>query len=1088
MKKRVTAILLFTVMILPVLCLPLSAEQVGTPFPYEELSDYYFSIATAYPAWERDLRDSKNAHYAELCYTVPFYVTAWKEWWTETDFETFESIDNYVATQSGNIEQYKVPGMWEAREALAENDGQVSVSWDIQDHADNYFNGSSGGTESARETTQETIIEKYRESFENFIARWDDIEGTVSVKPYIDGTLVETHWERVKGGTYKQSEYCYIRPIPEVPDMFLYYYFKIRDDHDDGTYHESTIAQWEQWKDMLFTSKYDIVWDDDYRNYLTGATEQHGEATHEAEADPGEDGGVFIPSGIVEGDSDVSIPGAIAVGILGGAAAVGAAAAASGGEKSDDRKKKMYKMYVQKDFGDAIRRGAEKPVKIRARMAEVDIYGNEHDRNDLTANITVSADGMTVHGASLAGRYCEATVSVPQENGADTATVTFTYIGEGGSFRNNVVFRVIDGPSFRFLEETEGSASFTLGSDSAYMDAIAGDGLTYSRKFMIVDAVVPPEAGDISVKKPDGLDVSVEKTDLMNVFRMNVKNSIPDKETKDVFEKPEDKHIELSVALKDEKEPVRGYATVNVWTEGIHISSEKEGSKNDIRYVYVQAYEKDYVGDLDNKWQVSEFRVTLALKDGGKALVDPEGIQYGSEKLKGAGGLVMSADKEQCLAEKYEYKVTNREFNGKQTYTFEPNASLGEPDDGTFFIVMLPVTCAYKGKTYTADVPLRLRGIDPNPLAEWEKEYEELRRRIEKFSLPETRDRWLQHLESCALEPRASVQELHLVGKLVLREYMTYWTAQNSRDRAEATMYNVIVNTLEWTKFAGDCAFSFLMTIYAGPVAEALISPAKDFITGAIGEVIAARNHGEAIDVDKFEFSKNLAAAGDNLVSNSISLTNWRTAAATLAGYFCYAAIKNYFLKMNEKGESDFFGALCEGFKDMTAAALKAKGGELIGKWLTNSKSFQDKIAPYIVKYFKETNMGNLQKNLNDALDLHGDLKKVIGFANEKETLVKIADVVEKYVGELVGQGCSKVREAYDSSSFSIENAHVMFNFDLVFFDAYKYGISLDLTQIMFNMSCPFFGWIYDYFFGKIPAAEAPVEPPKDPALPPKKD
>ena len=247
----------------------------------------------------------------------------------------------------------------------------------------------------------------------------------------------------------------------------------------------------------------------------------------------------------------------------------------------------------------------------------------------------------------------------------------------------------------------------------------------------------------------------------------------------------------------------------------------------------------------------------------------------------------MRADKEQALAEKYEYKEAWGEWNDKFVYEFEPNANLAEPEDGTFFMVILPASAEYDGKTYRAEIPLRLRGKDPDPMGDWEKEYKELERRIEKFSLPENKDMWLEKMKECATDPRVSVEELRLVSKWILREYMAYWTTQQSRDRAEATMYNVIVNVLEWTKFAGDCAFSFLITAYAGPVADALLSPVKDFATSAIGEVIAAVNNGESLDMsimERFEFSKNLAAAGDNLVSNAIDLTNWKKAAATLGG------------------------------------------------------------------------------------------------------------------------------------------------------------------------------------------------------------
>ncbi len=91
---------------------------------------------------------------------------------------------------------------------------------------------------------------------------------------------------------------------------------------------------------------------------------------------------------------------------------------------------------------------------------------------------------------------------------------------------------------------------------------------------------------------------------------------------------------------------------------------------------------------------------------------------------------------------------------------------------------------------------------------------------------------------------------------------------------------------------------------------------------------------------------------------------------------------------------------------------------------------------------------------------------------------------MEKYINGLVGQGFDKVREAYDSSKFVIEDGFVYYCFTLHLFDALHYGIKLNLTRILQAMSGDFFGWFYDYFFAGIPAAESVVEVPKDPKLP----
>lgn len=1069
MKKRIFAMVILALMLLPALCLTVFAAETGTPFPYNKYPDSHFSFSTAYPAWERDLRE-KEGHLSELCYTVPFYVRAFKQWWTDVDEETFDSMANSVASQSGTLEIDKVPGMWEAKEALGENDGQVSVSWDIQDHADNYMDGY---TSSNKNVNSQTLIKQYEDEFNNHIAL-SDIEGTVSTHAFHGGTLVETHWERVRGGTYKGSEYFFIRPIPEIPEAFVYYYFRIRDSHNDGTYHESVIAEWEQWKDRLFTANYDVIWKDDFRDYANQNNNSQAGVTQNAEENPGEDGGV-------------SVPAAIVIGVLGGGAAIAGAAAASGGADDKKRTQKTYKMYVQKDFGDAIRRGGDKPVIIRARMAEVE-GTTERDRNDLTALIAVSADGMTVHGAALAGRYCEATVSVQKEYDGDTASITFTFAGEGGSFTNTVIFRVVDGPQLKFIDESDG----TLYGSGCGIDAIPGDGFTYTERFAIVDAPVAPKLSDITAVNTGEFDVEFELTDRPAVYRMNVKNNTKPEPDHDIFEKPKDKSFEIRVAVEGEKEPVKGYVTVTLYPEGITVSSTMEGKKKDVKYVRVQAYEKEYAGDLDKKWQVSEIKFTLAHTGKDKAIIDPKEAEYKFEKIKGAGGKGTRADKEQSLAEKYEYKESWGDWNDKFIYTFEPQAHLCEPDDGSFYVVLLPVKCEYDGVSYDADIPLRLKGKDPDPFENWDAEYKKLKERIEKYSLPEDKEMWLKKMDDLALEPRSSTQQLRLTSKIIVRNYMRYWLIEGQKYRIDAEIYDSIVSQLEWLKFFGDCAFSLLVTAYAGPVAEALISPAKDFATGAIGEIIAAWNHGETIDfsiMDRFEFSKNLAAAGDNLVSGSISLTNWKMAAATLGCYFVYASIKNYLAKLNE-GENDLYGALVSGFSDMTVQALKAGAAKLLEMWMKSSKVFQEKIGPVITKYFKETKFSNLQQQYNQWQQLYGDLALKDA---SKEATVALTDIISKYISELVGAGASYIEEktleqVKTTSAFGITaEGHITFAFTMQAFKSRNYQVTLDINKIIFNMTCPLFGWLYDYLFGQVPFAVTTIDPPKDPPLPPEK-
>ena len=100
----------------------------------------------------------------------------------------------------------------------------------------------------------------------------------------------------------------------------------------------------------------------------------------------------------------------------------------------------------------------------------------------------------------------------------------------------------------------------------------------------------------------------------------------------------------------------------------------------------------------------------------------------------------------------------------------------------------------------------------------------------------------------------------------------------------------------------------------------------------------------------------------------------------------------------------------------------------------------------------------------------------------------KIADVVEKYIGELVGQGLAKVRESYDSSKFGINGTSVTFSFNLQLFDSLVFGIQIDLTQVLMSMACPLAGFMYGLFFSGTPSAATVLEKPVDPPLPPQND
>lgn len=824
--------------------------------------------------------------------------------------------------------------------------------------------------------------------------------------------------------------------------------------------------------------------------------EQNVSVTQFAKDQSGEDGGV-------------SVPAAIVIGVLSTGTSVGGAVLAGSRRKKENEKTPRsggYKMYIQKDFGDSIRRGG-KPVIVRARMAETDSLGKTIDRPDLTEKISASSGELTIHKVSFTGKYCEATVSVPKDQNFDEAGISFIFTGEGGTFTNNVIFRVSDGASIKF---TGDNVSYR-GSNTISLKCIYGDGFKYSDYFRVLDAPNPPLLKDITAKSTDQFDISFENTEQPDVFKVIIANKTAPLESPSVFFKEEEIELEFSVIVEGEEEPLNGYIYMNPYPEGLSVKSRYQDKKNDIEYVRVQAYEKDYHGDLDNKWQVSELIFTLAVKEGDTSVIDPDGANYSFKSIIGSGGKGSRADKEESIAKKFKYKEECNIFNDKFTYTFEPNSTLCEPEDGSFYLVLLPSSCEYKGKMYSIDVPLRLQGLKPDPMEGWEEEYKKLKQRIEMFSIPGEKEKWLNKLEMVALDPKASTAELRLASKNLIRQYMRYWTVESIASQNDAELYDNIVGNLEWIKFFGDCAFSYLMTVYAGPVAEALISPAKDFITESLGELFALWNHHETITIEKFSIAKYIESAGDNLVSNNIKLTGgWKQAAKTLAAYFVYSSIKNYLKTWREDGKSDVWGSLVAGFSDMTVQGLKTAAGDLFEtciKKLQNNKLFQEKVGKQIAKFFndnlgrgrtinlKDQKIKNVQYQLNDALGLEGELRKLAGFegASKKAQIAKL-DIIQKYLSEFVGKEAGDVAEYLDDQynsegSFAIgENGHILFKLAIQGTEKNeKYLITIDFNKISFSLSTGIFGVMWNLIFEGVPFAGAQITIPKDPPLPAEK-
>ena len=799
-----------------------------------------------------------------------------------------------------------------------------------------------------------------------------------------------------------------------------------------------------------------------------------------------------------KGEMGASVPSAIVLGVLATAGAGAAAAAVAGSAGStgggsdpsgdDGKKNGTFKMYVSKDFGDGIRRGA-KPVKIRARMVEI-IDGQERDRPDLNRNITITGQDMNIHGAVITGRYLEVGVSVDAACQADEAIITFLYNGKGGTFRNNIVFKVVGDPYYQFavLSSKDKSEGY---SEGPYPAAIFGDRFTYKMKFTIAETTGYPTEIKIKSLTPELEGKVVRDKSVEYGYILTVVNKSRALAKPKVFVDEDKRDVEI-ISVFEDGTRLADKAGLSLYPEGLSVTAKTKEDR-----LEVQSYEQEYSAERAPRFEPKEFDINFIVKGETKSeFIMPDKADVQFKKIRGQSGKGSIDEK---IAEKYEYKVLPVR---DRRYSFTPQIMLYQQDKEELFVILLPIECTDKGNKYELEMPIRLVGKLPDPMAGWDIEYEKLKSRVERFSLPEDKQMWLEKLDSCALDPKVSIQELRLVGKALVAKYMRYWEKQNEADRAEAAKLDWIVSGLEWTKFIGDCAFSFLVNVYAGPVAEAIISPAKDFAAEAIGELLSSSYHGEDFDMNYFNFSKNLAAMGDNLVSNNISITNWKKAAATLGCYFVYAAAKNYLLKLNE-GESDFFGAFVSAFSDMSIAAIKVGAGELFKEWI-KGKTFQEKIGPRISKFMNEylgknckidlsdTSMRNIQQQLNDNMGFEGELKKLVDFKGGQTVDILKKNIVEKYISDFAGWGTARIveketerKQASTSSDFRMEGGFIHFTFSLSV-SGESFTCDLNLTKALALATSGLFGALYNMLFSNVPTAEVKIETPKDPSLPEK--
>ena len=784
-----------------------------------------------------------------------------------------------------------------------------------------------------------------------------------------------------------------------------------------------------------------------------------------------------------KGETGVSIPEALAIAIIGGATAM-AGAGGRGGDGGDNNSKRRnrYKMCLRKDFGDGIRYDTQ-PVTVYARIVEITPEGEEIDRPDLTSAIEIFSGGnLAVEDCSMAGNYMGALVSaksVPGGENPGTGVVSIRFRGEEGSFQNNVTFRLIGKPYIAFPEQGR-YLTMTL-------PMLLGDGKLYETPVTLHDFLDKPTS--VRLDAAEGIPLSCELEEIQDIENMGaieagvqsyilkVKNLSPKPEGPQTVKQT----FGFGIIAENDEEKAENSLNAELYPEGLSI---REVKFDDQGYVLIDTFDNEATeewGDVVPTGFVLDFAVPEQDDEGRPTVRVLEPQEYSPV----FAGLKGTDERTTHLAERFKYSIQEIPSNLKE-YKFAPEEALVE-EEGKPYYLTLPISCTYGEKEYTLDLPLRLLGGGPGPLAGWDEAFAHMKRVVSKVGgiSPELAKMLRENGK------KMSTAELRLVTFRICHDAVTYYTQDAAEYEKIAAELDNMLYYAEWLKWFGDQAFSYLISKYYGNTADALLSPAKDFFAAFLGEVLDYLLNDEPFTLEELETIKNITAGVDNLIVNAFddatsskNITFKQTCAA-VAGFLVWKIAKNIYENRDRDGKVDIYSAITALTADLTAMGVKKIAGNFFDKALENS-AVQKALNKPVSKWMQNI-APNVLKGRWD-IDKQGEyLLKIVEF--------KQADIIKKYLEESFGAGAVKVVEmgaesaqdwlksTEDSNASPVDlSAWPRISWVSEFIDENnRKTASMITVDLGLEAIGKFFDHLFGELFGEVPFATAAQSPPVDP-------
>lgn len=523
-------------------------------------------------------------------------------------------------------------------------------------------------------------------------------------------------------------------------------------------------------------------------------------------------------------DEGTDIPEAILGGILVGVAGLAVTAGAFGesddsGSSDDDKKKKNLKMYLNKEFGDSLKKGAPSQV-VYARIAEIDENGNEIDRPDLSKHIRIYTEdaALTVKENGMAGNYKAAEVCVPLEDEKESeGRVFFTYKDKGGSFTNRVKFRLLGKPYISFPEKPENDMTFI-------QPMLFGDEGPYEVLFNLNNFEEIPDKIEVSSKNTK-LELKYEKLTDVN-YKLIIINH--EEERKDSFES-EKYYVSLKAETK--KELAEDSFTIEMYPEGLAVLSKLEDKK---LVVHTEKEDVTYGdGSIHELIMSTELKLLITIKEApGKIKVLTDGFSI--EKFK-------TDDKVTgIMLDHFDYEI--KDDRAKEgIFYITPKTSIGEPSYQQY-LAELKIKNANDPEHREFILPSRITGdvIDLGAPEDRKKEIELLKRTIQRYGI--NGDSSVRAMiKTIEFQPVSMIKQMR---QILLLEAIEYYTKDAEFWNGYADKIDNVLTACEVMKFFGDQAFSYVIKATMGEVAEMLLTPMKDVLVEIGGNAFRDYNWG----------------------------------------------------------------------------------------------------------------------------------------------------------------------------------------------------------------------------------------------------